>query len=224
MEDRSESEFPQESLHETRHIRRRRGRRVCGYRKLKRHPRPPIQQAETLTIHWLKRVERRVCGKLARELKELGLITSEWEALREMYKPDRTSPLALARALRMSKGGASKLIDRLVKKKLVRKKVAAFDRRCRVVGLTMKGEQLVPYLSLMEFSTDYEAFRRLGGKMHRKLLEALRAVILGRLKLPTMQIPLPTEIPPPQAPVRESAPAKDVDPARVLLDWSAGFC
>jgi len=226
MEDRPESDCTRES----RRKRRRRRPRVCGYRKLTRPPRPVIQVPQSLTLYWLKRAERRVCGRLASELKECGLIPSEWEALREIYqsrqagKAGRTSPLALARALKMSKGGASKLIDRLVKRKLLRKKVADFDRRSRVVGLTMKGEELVPYLSILEFSTDFEAFRSLGVKMQRRLLEALKVVVSGRRQLPTMEISRTAKTPPPQAPAPENDPAKDVDPGRDLLDWCARFC
>jgi DNA-binding MarR family transcriptional regulator len=43
----------------------------------------------------------------------------------------------------MSKGGMSKLIDRLVKRKLVRKDVSEFDRRVRAVGLTAYGKDWV---------------------------------------------------------------------------------
>src|SRR5262249_50004451 len=106
--------------------RRRRKRRVCGYRTLKRAPRMRLGAPTSFAMYWLKRAERQVSSRLARELKELNLIPSEWHALRAMYESARTSPLALARSLNMTKGGASKLICRLVKKKLVRKKVSHF--------------------------------------------------------------------------------------------------
>jgi DNA-binding MarR family transcriptional regulator len=183
-----------------------------------------LDAPESFAMYWLKRAERQVSGRLARELKELGLIPSEWEALRKMYDPGRTSPLALARALNMSKGGASKLISRLVKKKLVRKKVCHFDRRSRVVGLTLRGEQLVPALAGLELTTNYEFFRRLAGKQRRKLVEALRVLTEGRRRLPTMEIPLPTGPRPPQGPIPETVRAKDADPTPDLLDWSARFC
>jgi len=204
--------------------RRRRKRRVCGYRTLKRAPRMALDPPAAFAMYWLKRAERQVSSRLARELKELNLIPSEWQALRRMYESARTSPLALARFLNMTKGGASKLISRLVKKKLVRKKVSQFDRRSRVVGLTLQGERLIPCLAGLEWTTDYEFFRRLRGKHRRKLVEALKDLTVGPRRLPTMEIPQPTEPLPPPAPTHETVRAKDADPRPGLLDWSARSC
>src|SRR6266487_56527 len=82
----------------------------------------PIRGAQTLCSYWLQRAERRVSGVFARKLKKWGLIASEWAAIREMYgtyEPIRRSPVELGRVIGMTKGGASKLIDRLVAKRLV---------------------------------------------------------------------------------------------------------
>src|SRR5262249_24758754 len=113
---------------------------------------------------------------------------------------------------------------RLVKKKLVRKKVSHFDRRSRVVGLTLQGERLIPCLAGMEWTTDYEFFRRLRGKRRRNLVEALKDLTVGPRRLPSMEIPPPTEPLIPRGPAHEIVRAKGADPTPGLLDWSARFC
>ena len=73
----------------------------------------PITQAQWLGSYWLKRADRRISTSFAVDLKAWGIIASEWAALREMYRPGRNSSLGLATAIGMTKGGASKLVDRL---------------------------------------------------------------------------------------------------------------
>ena len=136
----------------------------------------PIVEAPSFVSYWLKRAETRVSRKLASKLKLAGLIGSEWAALREMYQPGRTSSVRLAAVIGMTKGGASKLIDRLVKKGLVRRSVGELDRRCRPVGLTRRGKCLVQQLMTFADGNDHEFFGKLPTKMQHYLMEGLRRV------------------------------------------------
>jgi DNA-binding MarR family transcriptional regulator len=134
--------------------------------------------------YWLKHAERQVSGKLASELKLWGLIGSEWAALWEMYRPGRTSSVALAAVIGMTKGGASKVIDRLVKKGLARRSVGELDRRCRPVGLTRRGQGLVEYLVMFADRNENEFFGALPTKMRRSLMDTLRRVASAGQKRP----------------------------------------
>jgi DNA-binding MarR family transcriptional regulator len=137
----------------------------------------PIVKAPWFISYWLKRAETQVSRKLASELKLSGLIGSEWAALQEMYRPGRTSSVSLAAVIGMTKGGASKLIDRLVKKGLVRRSVGEIDRRCRPVGLTRRGKCLVEQqLATLANDNEQEFFGQLPTKMRHYLMEALRRV------------------------------------------------
>jgi DNA-binding MarR family transcriptional regulator len=176
-------------------------------------------QPGTLKMHWLKRAERQVSGRWARKLKLWNLIDSEWQALREMFKPGRTSPLALARAIGMSKGGASKLIERLITKGWAEKKTDRLDRRCRVVGLTIEGVWLVSRLATSEFLTDRKCFRRMGTRLRGELLKALKRIVvrprpqLSLLRPPTKLLPQPPT-------AHGNAPATAADPVLVVLGLS----
>jgi len=110
-------------------------------------------------------------------LEQWGLIASEWAALRELYRPTPISPLDVGRAIGMSKGGASKLIDRLVKKGLVTKKISQFDRRHRAVQLTQYGRDIVPSLAYSEQLASGRFFRRLRVKGRQRLMEALQRTL-----------------------------------------------
>jgi DNA-binding MarR family transcriptional regulator len=127
--------------------------------------------------YWLKLAETRFSAKLNRQLKRWNLIASEWTALRELYRPTPLSPLDVGRAIGMSKGGASKLIDRLVKKGLVTKKVSEFDRRHRAVQLTQYGWDIVPSLAYCEQTTHGRFFCLLRDKGRQGLMEALQQTL-----------------------------------------------
>lgn len=157
-----------------------RGSTCFGARRRPRRTWEPISAAQSHFGYWVKRAELRVSAGLARKLEEWSIIPSEWAALREMYRPGRTSPIALARAIGMSKGGASKLIDRLVKKGFARKRVGRFDRRCRAVGLTRLGKGVVPHLAMLEDHSDSEFFGKLRAKARHYLVEALMRVAFAR--------------------------------------------
>jgi DNA-binding MarR family transcriptional regulator len=135
----------------------------------------PITGAQWLCSYWLKRAHKRVSSSFARKLKAYDLIASEWAALREMYRPGRTSPVALATALGMTKGGASKLVDRLVRKGFARKEIGESDRRYRPVVLTGRGKNLVPDLAMCEEDIDRQYFPK--EKRRFYLTRALKRVV-----------------------------------------------
>jgi DNA-binding MarR family transcriptional regulator len=127
--------------------------------------------------YWLKLTETRFYAKFGRALQTWEIIPSEWAALRELYRPTPLSPMDVGRALGMSKGGASKLIDRLVNKGMVTKKVSEFDRRHRLVTLTQYGRNIVPWMAYCEETTHGKFFRRLPMKKRRGLMHALQRTI-----------------------------------------------
>jgi DNA-binding MarR family transcriptional regulator len=135
----------------------------------------PITQAPWLCSYWVKRADRRHSSSFAKDLKAWGIIASEWAALREMYKPGRNSSLGLATAIGMTKGGASKLVDRLVRKGLARRTVGELDRRCRPVGLTRRGKTIVWHLAMREENIDREFFPK--EKLRYNLTRALKRVV-----------------------------------------------
>ena len=137
-----------------------------------------ITQTQSLCSYWLKSADRHVSRSFARHLKACHLVASEWAAIRLLYKPNRMSPVEIAQAIGMTKGGASKLVDRLVKKGWAIKRVGEFDRRFRTVELTEAGRDLVPRFARFVDNTDREIFGNL--KRRRRLLRTLKRVVHTR--------------------------------------------
>ena len=61
--------------------------------------------------------------------------------MREMFDDEETSPGILAERIRITRGGVSKLVDRLVSKELVMRRERADDRRFQSIALTAAGRR-----------------------------------------------------------------------------------
>ena len=134
----------------------------------------PIRPAPSHLNYWVRTTDRNFARNFNRILKKTGIIASEWAALRFFYKPIWSSPLDVAAAIGMTKGGASKLVTRLVKKGLAVKKMQYFDRRFRSVGLTSKGRELVVFLAALEKQADREFSTPLGNNRRFRLTQYMK--------------------------------------------------
>ena len=148
-----------------------------GKRRMKCWAREPISSEQHLIRHWLKAAESCASHRLVCLLKRGNLIPSEWAALRLMYGPGRAAPAHIARSIGMTKGGASKLVDRLVKKGLAIKSRSRFDRRFRPVGLTKSGERVVVAVAAYDRRFDQE-FVPEAGPQRTQLMGTLKKLVV----------------------------------------------
>jgi DNA-binding MarR family transcriptional regulator len=137
----------------------------------------PVEPVRARCNYWVKHADERFAKGFARLLGECGIINSEWAALRELYGPQWWSPVELGKAIGMSKGGASKLVSRLVKKGLVDKRRSESDRRFRSVGLTRQGREFVVRLTPLEKAMDREFFGPLGTTRRFRLIGWMKNVL-----------------------------------------------
>ncbi|MGA7243704.1 MAG: MarR family transcriptional regulator, partial [Terracidiphilus sp.] len=107
-------------------------------------------------------------------LQKSGVTVAEWVVLREMYDHDCTAPSKIAELTGMTRGAASKLIDRLVKKRLIAREERSDDRRYQDIRLTDAGTQLVPALAAVADRNDHEFFAPLTAGERRELLTILK--------------------------------------------------
>jgi len=129
----------------------------------------PVEPPGSRCCHWVRNADRRFTKNWSRLLTKCGIIPSEWAALRQLYGPQWWSPVELGRVLGMSKGGASKLVSRLVKKGLVDKLTNDSDRRFRSVGLTQQGREFVVRMVPFEKGADREFYRPIGNTRRFRL-------------------------------------------------------
>lgn len=136
---------------------------------------------------WLRFVSNHVSQAFARKLLMSGVTVAEWVVLREMYDGDETSPSVLAGRIGMTRGAASKLIDRLVGKELVTREDRTDDRRFQDIALTAAGRRLVPALAALADQNDEEFFHPLSAKERELLIATLKKLVHAHKlhKLPT---------------------------------------
>jgi DNA-binding MarR family transcriptional regulator len=104
-----------------------------------------------------------------------------------MYGHEEMSPSVLAEHTGITRGAASKLIDRLLGKQLVSREDRIDDRRFQTIALTAAGRRLVPALAALADQNDEEFFHPLTTKEREALMTTLKKLAQAhRLhKLPT---------------------------------------
>lgn len=126
---------------------------------------------------WMRSVSNHVSHAFARKLLKSGVTVADWVVLREMYSRGDVSPSKLADLTGMTRGGASKLIDRLVQKKLIMREMRSDDRRFQDVSLTATGARLVPALGALADQNDHEFFAELTAQERESLLAILKKLV-----------------------------------------------
>ena len=136
---------------------------------------------------WLRFVSNHVSHAFARKLLNSGVTVAEWVVMREMFDGEEMSPSVLADLTGMTRGAASKLVDRLVAKKLVTRKERSDDRRYQDIALTAAGRKLAPSLARLADQNDEEFFAALSAKEREALISTLKKLVAahGLHKLPT---------------------------------------
>jgi DNA-binding MarR family transcriptional regulator len=136
---------------------------------------------------WMRMVSNTVSHAFARKLGASGVTVAEWVVLREVYGRERMAPSELADQTGMTRGAASKLVDRLVGKELVTRRERTDDRRFQEIALTPAGRRLVPQLAALADRNDEEFFHPLSTREREELLETLKKLVQahGVKKLPT---------------------------------------
>jgi DNA-binding MarR family transcriptional regulator len=154
------------------------------------------QKAPNLTVSdlkkhvgfWLRFVSNHVSHAFARKFLASGVTVAEWVVMREMFDDEETSPGVLAEQIGMTRGGVSKLVDRLVSKKLITRRERSDDRRFQSIALTAAGLRLIPQLAALADQNDEEFFHPLSTGERAALIATMKKLVQAH-RLQT----LPTE-------------------------------
>jgi DNA-binding MarR family transcriptional regulator len=136
---------------------------------------------------WLRFVSNHVSHAFAQKLLDSGATIAEWVVMREMFDDEETSPGVLAERIGMTRGGVSKLVDRLVSKKLVTRRDRTDDRRFQSIALTVAGRRLIPQLAILANRNDEEFFHPLSSGERTALIRMMKKLVRahGLQTLPT---------------------------------------
>ena len=124
--------------------------------------------------YWLRKVSNAVSGRFAGALGARGFTVPEWVMLRELLEAER-SPAQLATRMGMTKGGITKLADRLAGRGLIVRRSSATDGRSVTLSLTEAGREVVPDLAALADANDAAFFDPLTDDERRRL----RALLVG---------------------------------------------
>ena len=136
---------------------------------------------------WLRFVSNHVSHAFARKLLASGVTVAEWVVIREMFDDEEISPSVLAERIGMTRGGVSKLLDRLVTKKLVTRRDRSDDRRFQSIALTAAARRMIPQLAELADQNDEEFFHPLSAAERAALIATMKKLVQahGLQTLPT---------------------------------------
>lgn len=122
--------------------------------------------------YWLRMVSNAVSGQFADRLAESGFSVAEWVLLRELLDGD-LRPSELAARMGMTRGGITKLADRLIARGLVLRRPGDADGRVVALTLSDAGRAATPDLAALADDNDRYFF----GAMPAADRETLRRLL-----------------------------------------------
>lgn len=144
---------------------------------MKKSAKSEISNLESHFGYWFRLVSNQVSHSFARKLERSGVTVAEWVILRKMFESNEgTSPSKVAEIIGLTRGAVSKLIDRLLAKKLVTREESAGDRRFQTICLTEKAIELVPKLAALADENDEKFFSPLSVKERQELIKILKKI------------------------------------------------
>lgn len=111
--------------------------------------------------YWLRFVSNHVSGSFREKIQTLDVTVAEWVVLRTLYKKSACTLNHLSEDIGVDAGAISRLIDKMIKKKLVTRKTASADRRSVSIELTENGNSLVPKIASIADKNDSHFFSSL---------------------------------------------------------------
>jgi DNA-binding MarR family transcriptional regulator len=130
--------------------------------------------------YWLRFVSNHVSQAFARKVEASGVTVADWVVLRELYDAGETLPARLAERIGMTRGGVTKLTDRLVAKGLIERRDNPRDGRSQLLALTDQGRELTPELARLADDNDATFFGHLTPDERAQLERILRGIVTDR--------------------------------------------
>ena len=126
--------------------------------------RSAISGLETHLGYWLRRVSNSVTSEFAQSLQAKQTSVAEWVLLRHLWDRTQATPGEMAKALTMTRGAISKIIDKLEFKGWIRSKINPEDKRGQLLSLSGAGRRVVPELAEIADHNDQKFFSCLDSK------------------------------------------------------------
>ena len=139
-------------------------------------PKNTLSDLQSHLGYWMRMVSNAVSHSFARRLDAEGVTVAEWVFLRSLYDVSDIAPSQLAERMAMTRGGVSRLADRLVAKGLVARQADPTDKRAHKLALTPDGRKAVPKLAVLADKNDEQFFGALTPNQREQLEGLLRNI------------------------------------------------
>lgn len=127
--------------------------------------------------YWLRFVSNHVSHAFQLKVESHGVTVAEWVVLRTLLDLESASPSEIAEKMGFTRGAVSKLVDRLIGKKLVHCQADKGDRRRQTLSLSESGRKLIPALAELADLNDQEFFGHLTRQERAGLLVLLQHIV-----------------------------------------------
>lgn len=126
---------------------------------------------------WLRFVSNHVSLRFQKLLENESVTVTEWVTLRTLWNESESSHATLIEALGMTKGAASKVINRLEEKGLAERKLVDGRAREQKLSLTIKGKMLVPRLAQLADENEDYFFAHMSQSEQNVLIDTLKSLV-----------------------------------------------
>lgn len=138
---------------------------------------PQVSHLKSHLGFWMRLVSNQVSHSFAKKLADSDVTVAEWVILREMYSADQiTSPSRIVEITQLTKGAVSKLLTRLLEKKLILRNESFQDGRAQEVQLSARAIKLIPRLAHLADENDAEFFSSLSPVEKKQLIRILKKI------------------------------------------------
>lgn len=136
-----------------------------------------ISDLETHLGYWLRFVSNHVSNSFRSRLQEHNVTVAEWVTLRNLYSLEPCTLNNLSNAVGVDTGALSRLVERLIKKRLASRKISTEDRRSVKIELTDSGRKLTPQLAKEADQNDQHFFKALSKADKEHLMRIMKLLV-----------------------------------------------
>lgn len=128
--------------------------------------------------YWLRKLSNHVSDTFAKRLEPYDVSVPQWVVLRILYDHEKLALKEVCTRVGVDQGALSRMMDRLLARKLITREEGKTDRRKIALALTREGKLLVPKLAKEADENDRAFFGRLSSRQ-RKDWEAMVELLLS---------------------------------------------
>jgi DNA-binding MarR family transcriptional regulator len=130
--------------------------------------------------YWIHRLSSSILTRFDQKLSEHGVTVAQWKVLMVLYRNDANTPQTLSQYIDVDSGAITRIVDRLIAKKLIRRRENSVDRRSITIELTKSGSQVIGGLIHIADVQDDDWQRTLSAEERATLKKLMGKLLLAQ--------------------------------------------